>query len=453
MVFDSPKRREAPPLDPHQAAHQSSGARPLSPSKNNANANFGSSSSPSSDDPWKATTAVAAWGATSTSKDTRQQQSPARGGGTSSARQPSTRRATPEKPRGPPSPEGRSSQRGPSPGGRSSQRGPSPGGRSSQRGRMLEGGGASGTRNDRWATTTATSKKILPSAVKGDQWFLPTTPTDKGMVKSPTKWGSKVTETEDKWEDVVDEWRFAATSKSADSSEQSLYDDSGDKIVRVTGNATPQQKERQQQQHQQQQVQSELQRQQRRRTPTSSAKEGSVGHPISLQEMVLLDERDQGILQAAKTKIADARDHDVLQRAAAKRHQPGMSENFSFSSSVDSSSTKSKKKKGIMGFFRGVSVMTSLSILACPCFPISNNPSFCRATGSFIEERKEEGHTAESCKGNCSQQSSSICCRRCRLACQEAAAASDSIVLVESCLTSTRNWSEFPRRQCSQFLY
>lgn len=179
------------------------------------------------------------------------------------------------------------------------------------------------------------------------------------MVKSPTKWGSKVTETEDKWEDVVDEWRFAATSKSADSSEYSLYDDSGGKIVRVTGKATPQQKERQQQ-RQQQQVQPEQQRQQRRRAPTTSAKEGSAGHPISVQEMELLDERDQGILQAAKTKIADARDHDVLQRAAAKRHQPGMSEDFSFSSSVDSSSAKSKKKKGIMGFFRGVSVMTSL---------------------------------------------------------------------------------------------
>ena len=171
-----------------------------------------------------------------------------------------------------------------------------------------------------------------------DEWFAVSKTTtmqnyQKHQPSAPSKpWGEvESVRGGGEWLDVTDvddSWRFSAAepTKSHDSGEHSLYDDTGERIIRVMGTTTADNRH-------------------------DHGKVGSPSRPISIHDLEFLDERDQGILEAAHSKSGaiTARDQEILQRAAAKR----LSADFS-TSSVDSKKGNNKKKGGgIMGFFRG----------------------------------------------------------------------------------------------------
>jgi hypothetical protein len=184
-----------------------------------------------------------------------------------------------------------------------------------------------------------------------DEWFAVSKPMtmhsyQKHQPSSQSKsWG--VVESSPgggEWLDVtnVDEsWHFSAAepTKSHDSGEHSLYDDTGEKIVRVMGTVTADDN-------------------------NDHGKVGSPSRPISIHDLAFLDERDQGILEAAHSKSGaiTARDHELSQRPVVKRLPANSS-----TSSVDSKKGNNNMKKaagGIMGFFRGTVRLMSTATFA-----------------------------------------------------------------------------------------
>jgi len=316
MVLDSPSRRKAPPLDPHRNTFRSSsparrgGPRPLSPN-NMHRQKTTTFVNDDGGDPW--TKNNNNWNA-STTTDTRQQPSPGRGGGTSFARQPSPPSSPTKLLRSnvPPSPEASHRQT------------------VRQRARMLEGGhhhhhrSNSGTNNN-------------------DEWFATVVPTATAatpLSTSPNKWGRSVQDDAAAWEATTDEWRFGTASQDGSDGERSLYDDSGEKIHRVTNKVDT----------------TTVNHSNNNNNMDIPTPEGSPQHPIPIHDMDFLDERDQGILEAAHTK-----------HLRGERRQKQLPDNFSVSS-VDSASKKKKKGGGgIMGFFRGVSVVQHIWLVGCFC--------------------------------------------------------------------------------------